>query len=63
MLRLIARLTRNARMRKGIEMFSYLEKVGERGDPTEANAILGAPQTTLEQWLRMQKRRDASLAA
>ena len=56
LLRLSARLSRNARMRTGVEMVSYLEKVGERGDPTEANAILGAPQTTLEQWLQMQKR-------
>lgn len=56
MLRLIARLSHNAQMRMGIEMVSYLEKVGERGDPTDANAILGAPQITLEQWLQMQKR-------
>ena len=34
-------------------MVSYLETVGERGDPTEANAILGAPEITLDQWLRM----------
>ena len=55
LLRLVARLTRNARRRMGIEMMSYLEQVGERGDPTEANAILGAPRITLEQWLRMEK--------
>ncbi len=54
MLRLIARLTRNTRMRNGIEMVHYLERVGERGDPSEANAILGAPEITLERWLRMQ---------
>lgn len=53
LLRLIARLTGNRRMRAGIEMVAYLEKVGERGDPTEANAILGAPTTTLDQWLRV----------
>ncbi len=58
MLRLIARLSRNARMQVGIEMVAYLEKVGERGDPTEANAILGAPQVTLEEWLRTRKRGD-----
>jgi uncharacterized protein YbjT (DUF2867 family) len=56
MLRLIARLRGDARMRMGIEMVSYLERVGERGDPAEANAILGGPQITLNQWLRIQAR-------
>jgi hypothetical protein len=60
MLRLIARLTRNRRMQNGIEMVSYLEKVGERGDPTEANAILGAPEITLERWLQALSRRVGS---
>ncbi|MGB6362789.1 MAG: hypothetical protein WBG64_08995, partial [Thermoanaerobaculia bacterium] len=63
MLRLIARLSHDAQMRTGVEMVSYLEKVGERGDPTEANAILGAPEITLERWLRMQSREDASSSA
>ncbi len=54
--RLIAWLHGNAELRSGVNMVSYLEKVGERGDPAEANAILGAPQVTLDQWLRMQKR-------
>ncbi|MBL8046593.1 MAG: hypothetical protein JNL09_08635 [Anaerolineales bacterium] len=30
----------------------YTEKVSESGDPTEANALLGAPTTSLEQWSR-----------
>ncbi len=61
-LRLIARLQHNDRMRMGIEMVSYLETVGERGDPTEANAILGAPRITLDEWLRMQHREPAVAA-
>lgn len=52
LLRLIARLTRNEQMRAGVDMVWYLERVGERGDPGEANAILGAPRTTLDAWLR-----------
>lgn len=28
------------------------EKVGEKGDPTEANALLGAPEFTLDDWLQ-----------
>jgi uncharacterized protein YbjT (DUF2867 family) len=55
LLRLIARLSGNAELRSGVNMVSYLEQVGERGDPTEANAILGAPQVTLDHWLQMQK--------
>ena len=55
LLRLIARRRGDARMRAGVEMVSYLERVGERGDPTEANTILGAPQITLDRWLRRQK--------
>jgi uncharacterized protein YbjT (DUF2867 family) len=56
LLRLIAWFSGNAELRAGVNLVSYLEKVGERGDPVEANAILGAPQLTLEQWLQTQKR-------
>lgn len=55
LLRLIAWLRGNVELRAGVDMVSYLEKVGERGDPAEANAILGAPQVTLDRWLQMQK--------
>jgi uncharacterized protein YbjT (DUF2867 family) len=44
-----------ADLRFAMRLLPYLEQVGERGDPTDANAILGAPQTTLDQWLQMQK--------
>ena len=54
-LRLIAWFSGDAELRAGVNMVSYLEKVGERGDPAEANAILGAPQLTLQQWLQTQK--------
>lgn len=33
------------------EMMASFDAVGELGDPAEANAILGAPTTTLAQWL------------
>jgi uncharacterized protein YbjT (DUF2867 family) len=55
-LRLIAWSRGNELLRRGVEMVAYLEKVGERGDAAEANAVLGAPRLTLEQWARMQKR-------
>jgi uncharacterized protein YbjT (DUF2867 family) len=53
--RLIAWLRGRAEMRRGVKLLAYFEEVGERGDPTEANAILGAPQVTLDQWVRMHK--------
>jgi hypothetical protein len=33
---------------------AYFERVGERGDAAEANAILGAPGLTLDVWLQQQ---------
>lgn len=32
-------------------LMDYFQKVGEPGDPTEANRLLGAPETTLDAWL------------
>ena len=55
LLRLIAWLSGNGELRAGVDMVSYLERVGERGDPAEANAILGAPRVTLDEWLQMHK--------
>jgi uncharacterized protein YbjT (DUF2867 family) len=33
------------------EMMAYFEQVGEPGDPAEANELLGAPTTTLDDWI------------
>lgn len=69
LLRLIARLTRNAVLRDAIALMAYFERVGERGNATEANALLGAPLLTLEQWLEQRRPEagsrppDAGLAA
>lgn len=32
------------------EWMRFFEQVGEQGDPSEANYLLGAPTTTLEEW-------------
>lgn len=32
-------------------LMAYFEQVGEMGDPAEANQLLGAPATTLDEWL------------
>jgi hypothetical protein len=37
------------------ELMAYFEKAGEPGDPSEADQLLGAPETTLEAWIAAQK--------
>jgi uncharacterized protein YbjT (DUF2867 family) len=49
--RVMATITRNKALRFASELMAYFERVGEPGDPTEANRMLGAPTTTLDQWL------------
>lgn len=49
--RVVAFLTRNRRLRFAADLMGYFEKVDEPGDPSEANALLGAPTTTLDQWV------------
>ena len=51
LLRQVARLTRNAALREAVTLMAYFERVGERGNAAEANAILGGPRITLDQWL------------
>ncbi len=60
--RLIAWASGNAELKGGLATVSFLEKVGEHGDPTEANAILGAPQITLEHWLQLRQTAEPSAA-
>jgi len=38
------------------ELMAYFQKVGEPGDPAEANQLLGAPTTTLDEWIERKKR-------
>lgn len=37
------------------ELMAYFDKVGEMGDPAEANQLLGAPTTTLDEWIKKRK--------
>jgi uncharacterized protein YbjT (DUF2867 family) len=41
------------------EMMAYFEKVGEMGEPAEANELLGAPPTTLDAWLERRRARKS----
>jgi uncharacterized protein YbjT (DUF2867 family) len=55
LVRLMAALMHNDMMKLGADMADYFDKVGELGDPTEANRLLGAPATTLDAWLESRK--------
>jgi uncharacterized protein YbjT (DUF2867 family) len=43
--------TGNDMLRFFAALMAYFEQVGEMGDPTEANQLLGAPSMTLDEWL------------
>ncbi len=49
--KIVATLTGNKSMKMGANMMAYFSKVGEPGDPAESNRLLGAPTTTLDEWL------------
>jgi hypothetical protein len=49
--RVIGTLTGNNMLKFAAGLMGYFDKAGELGDPTEANQLLGAPTTTLDQWL------------
>jgi uncharacterized protein YbjT (DUF2867 family) len=36
-------------------LMAYFQRVGEPGDPAEANRLLGAPSTTLDDWIAQHK--------
>ncbi len=49
----VARFPRKAELRKvGLPLMRYFSKVREIGDSAEADAMLGKPATTLEEWCR-----------
>ncbi|UCC17111.1 MAG: NAD(P)H-binding protein [Dehalococcoidales bacterium] len=48
----ISTIRRNKRMKSAGELARLFAKVGELGDPTQANEILGEPAITLEEWVK-----------
>jgi hypothetical protein len=52
---LMASIRGQKAMRAASDFMAAFEKIGERGDPSEANSILGAPKINLENWLRQKK--------
>src|SRR6516162_183283 len=49
-----ARVGRRAELRAALPFLRYIARTPQRGDPTEANALLGTPTITLEEWCRQQ---------
>ena len=39
-----------------LQLMALMQQVGERGDPSETNRVLGAATTTLRQWCEQQRR-------
>ncbi len=54
--RAMADSTGNDMLKFFAELMAYFDEVGEMGDPTEANQLLGAPEITLDEWI--EKRKD-----
>ena len=46
-------------LRSTLQLMRVMQRVGERGDPSEANEMLGAPTTTLRQWCEEQRVRSS----
>ncbi len=60
LMRLLDRLFMGGKLRANLELMGLLQRVGERGDPTETNRLRGAPATTVREWC---ERQPASTAA
>lgn len=52
---IIASIKGNREMKRVSDFMAAFEKIGERGDPSEANLMLGAPEITLDDWLERRK--------
>jgi uncharacterized protein YbjT (DUF2867 family) len=47
----------HGQLRGTLELMRVLQRFGERGDPSQANQLLGPPTTTLLQWCQQQRSR------
>jgi uncharacterized protein YbjT (DUF2867 family) len=54
---ILAKISLNAQLQNDVRRMAFYNEIGDDfGDPTEANALLGAPTTTLREWCEDQKR-------
>lgn len=60
LMRLLDRLLMAGKLRANLELMGLLQRLGERGDPTQADRLLGAPTTTVRERC---ERRAASRAS
>ncbi len=49
-MRIVDRLFMGGKLRANLELMALLERLGEPGDPAEANRLLGTPKTTVREW-------------
>ena len=54
-MRILDRTVQRGQLRGTSGLMRALQQSGERGDPTEANQLLGAPSTTLAEWCRQRQ--------
>ncbi|CAI2718745.1 SDR family oxidoreductase [Nitrospina watsonii] len=54
-MKLMGYLMFDRRIRFVAELMEFFSRAGEHGNPIEANRLLGAPTTTLEQWCEQRK--------
>jgi hypothetical protein len=55
MMKFMAFVTANKQLKEVTVLFAYFEKVKEQGCAKETNALLGKPETTLNQWITTKK--------
>jgi hypothetical protein len=48
----------HGQLRSTLQLMRVMQRVGERGDPSVANEVLGAPTTTLRQWCEERRARS-----
>ncbi len=52
------RLMIREQMKLASDFMAAFERIGERGDPSAANDILGSPTIRLEDWLQQKKNEE-----
>lgn len=56
---LVDALFTGGQLRSTLQLMKAMQREGERGDPSEANEMLGAPTTTLRRWCEEQRLRTS----
>jgi len=51
-------ITLQKSMESVARLIAYFDKTEEGGDPSEADSLLGAPATTLGDWIQIQKGKE-----